>query len=124
MNRKWIAALALMVFASCSNAACSLSDIKVTSIKTKFVSKCSDEDCTVLQGAAMLQNSCAEPVGVQLQIIGFDQDGAAVSVEEFWPASVRNIPQGSYSFSLDQHLKYDPSIVKIELKAVNVEHWD
>ncbi|MQB14603.1 hypothetical protein DXU77_05695 [Pseudomonas lactis] len=124
MSKKLIAALALMGISSFSNAACSLSDITLTSVKTKFVSRCSAEDCIVLQGAAMIENKCSEAVGVQMQIIGLDQDGAAVTVDEFWPASIRNIPPGSYSFSLDQHLKYDPSIVKIELKVVNVEHWN
>ncbi len=77
-----------------------------------------------MQGAAMLENKCTESVGVQFQIIGYDDAGAPVAVDEFWPASIRNIPPGSYSFSLDQHLKYDPAITRIELKPIGIEHWD
>lgn len=120
---KIMVAVALMAFASVSNAACSLSDIKLTSIKAKFVNKCSTDSCFYLQGAAMLENSCAEPVGVQLKIIGYDKAGAPVAVNDFWPESTRNIPPGSYSFSLDQHLQYDPAISKIEIKSIRVEQW-
>ncbi|QLG94784.1 hypothetical protein HZF02_23830 [Pseudomonas yamanorum] len=120
---KYVLALALMTIASSSNAACSLSDIKLTSMKTKFVNKCSDSECIYLQGAAMLENKCAEPVGVQVQIVGYDKAGTAVATNEFWPASVRNIPPGNYSFSLDQHLKYDPSIENIALELIDVRKW-
>ncbi|MHC5194991.1 hypothetical protein ACYSUW_14650 [Pseudomonas frederiksbergensis] len=117
-------AVALVSLASVSNAACSLSDIRLTSVKAKFVNRCSTDACFYLQGAGMLENSCAESVGVQLKIIGYDKAGAPVAVNDFWPSSVQNIPPGSYSFSLDQHLKYDPAISKIELKTIRIEKWD
>lgn len=50
---KILVAVALMGFASASNAACSLSDIKLTTINAKFVNRCSPDACVYLQGAAM-----------------------------------------------------------------------
>lgn len=74
-----------------------------------------------MKGVAVLTNSCAEPVGVQVKIIGYDNAGSPVATRDLWPASVRNIPPGYYTFSLDQYLDYDPSIESIALEPIAVK---
>ena len=75
-----------------------MADIKITSMKAQFVKKCDAAACMVMQGVATLENNCAEAVGVQIQLTAYDASGSAVSTDEMWPASARNIPPGSYTF--------------------------
>ena len=114
---KYVVALAFLVATHLVYADCSVSDIKITSMKAKFVKQ-------LMQGVATLENNCAEAVGVQIQITAYDKDDSPVSTSELWPASVRNIPPGSYTFSLDQYLKYDPSISSFSLKPIDVRQWE
>jgi hypothetical protein len=120
---KYAVALAFLVATHLVYADCSVSDIKITSMKAQFVKKCDAAACTVMQGVATLANNCAEAVGVQVQIIAYDASGSPVSTDEMWPASVRNIPPGPYTFSLNQYLEYDPSITSFGLKPIDVTHW-
>jgi len=120
---KYVIALAFLGIAQLAQADCSLSDIKITSVKAKFVSTCSSVDCTHLRGVATLVNSCPEATGVQVQITAYDKHDAPVSTSENWPASVRNIPPGNYTFSLDQWLEFDPDIASFGLKPIDVHHW-
>ena len=76
-----------------------------------------------MKGVAVLTNNCAEAVGVQIKITGFDSTGAPVATRDLWPASVRNIPPGDYTFSLDQWLDYDPEIKKFGLQPIEVKQW-
>ena len=76
-----------------------------------------------MKGVAVLTNNCAEAVGVQIKITGYDGSGLPVATRNLWPASVRNIPPGDYTFSLDQWLDYDPEIKKFELKPIEVNQW-
>lgn len=68
----------------------------------------------------MLTNNCAEPVGVLVKITGYDGSGSPVATRELWPASVRNIPPGDYTFSLDQWLDYDPELKKLEYNPLRL----
>lgn len=120
---KYVVALAFLVTTHLVYADCSVSDIKITSMKAQFVKKCDADECMVMQGVATLENNCAEAVGVQIQITGYDASGSPVSTNELWPASIRNIPPGSYTFSLNQYLEYDPSITKFSLKPIDVNRW-
>lgn len=120
---KYVVALALLVTTNLVYANCSVSDIKITSMKAQFVKKCEAAECMVMQGVATLENNCTEAVGVQIQITGYDASGLPVSSNELWPASIRNIPYGSYTFSLNQYLEYDPSIAKFSLKPIDVNRW-
>ncbi len=115
--------LAVLAFPLHAGAACSVADIKIKSMKWGFANSCRASDCSIMKGVAVLTNSCAEPVGVQLKIIGFDSADNPVATRDFWPASVRNIPPGDYTFSLDQHLDYDPSITSISIEPINVKPW-
>jgi len=120
---KYVVALALMTTTHFAYATCSVSDIKITSMKAQFASKCSSPECTYLHGVAVLENSCAEAIGVKVQMTGYDQSGSPVYTNELWPASIRNIPPGSYTFSLDQYLPYEPSITHFDLKPIDVNRW-
>jgi hypothetical protein len=120
---KYVVALALMTTTHFAYATCSVSDIKITSMKAQFASKCSSPGCIYLHGVASLENSCAEPIGVKVQITAYDKSGSPVATDERWPASIRNIPPGSYTFSLDQYLQYEPSITHFDLKPIAIEKW-
>lgn len=120
---KYVVALVLLAVSQLVQADCSVSDIKITSFKAKFVNTCGSVDCTHMTGVATLVNSCAEATGIQIQITAYDNQDSPVSTSEHWPASVRNIPPGSYTFSLDQWLEYDPRITSFGLKAIDVNQW-
>ncbi|UEL21920.1 hypothetical protein K6106_18025 [Pseudomonas fluorescens] len=120
---KLVVALGLLAVSQLVQADCSVSDIKITSVKAKFVNTCGSADCTHMTGVATLLNNCAEATGVQVQITAYDKLDSPVSTVEHWPASVRNIPPGSYTFSLNQWLEYDPAISSFGLKAIDVNKW-
>jgi len=76
-----------------------------------------------MKGVGVLANQCSEPIGVQLKITGYDKAGAPVATRELWPASVRNIPPGDYTFSLDQWLAHDPEIKTFDVVPVAIRKW-
>jgi len=123
INMRLIIALLLVALPASARAACALSDITIESIKARFVDECGRSSCTSMKGIAVLVNRCAEPVGVQLKITGYDRAGTPIASRDLWPASVRNIPPGDYPFALDQWLKYDPQIKAIGLTPINIRHW-
>jgi hypothetical protein len=103
---------------------CAASDITIKSSKARFVSECSARSpCYGLKGVAVLVNNCSEPIGVQVKITGLDKDGNPVATRNLWPASIRNIPPGEYTFSLDTWLDYDPSIKTFQLAPIDVKRW-
>lgn len=104
-------------------AVCTLSDISIKSVKAKFVDECKTRQCISMKGVAVLTNRCSEPIGVQVKITGYDKAGAPVATRELWPASVRNIPPGDFTFSLDQWLDYDSEMKKFDVVPVAVKQW-
>ena len=104
-------------------AGCAPSDISIKSMKAKFVDECRTTSCPYMKGVAVLTNGCSEPIGVQLKITAYDKAGAPVAARELWPASVKNIPPGDYTFSLDTWLDYDPEINTFEIAPVAVKRW-
>ena len=120
---KYIVALVFLALSQMVQADCSVSDIKITSVKAKFANTCGSADCTHMTGVATLVNNCAEATGVQIQITAYDKDDSPVSTDERWPASIRNIPPGSYTFSLNQWVEYDPMIASFGLKVIDVNKW-
>lgn len=118
-----IVAVCLLTFVHAANAACSISDIDIKSLKAQFVNECQLSPCIYMKGVAVLTNRCRGPVGVQVKITGYDKSGSPVATRELWPASIRNIPPGDYPFSLDHYLDYDPSIKKFDLTVVEVKQW-
>lgn len=102
---------------------CSVDAINIKSVKFGFVDECRRSACPVMRGVAIITNGCAEAVGVEIKITGLDASGAPVSTRELWPASVRNIPPGDYTISLDQYLPYDGRIKSITLAPIRVKQW-
>ena len=113
----------ILAFVHAANAACSISDIAIKSMKARFVDECQRSPCVYMKGVAVLTNRCKEPVGVQVKITGYDKSDSPVATRELWPASIRNIPPGDYTFSLDQYLDYDPSIKRFDLTPIEVKQW-
>lgn len=118
-----ILVVVLLVLTNPVWAACNLTDIRIKSMKAKFVDKCTRSPCIYMKGVAVLTNHCAEPVGVQIKITAYDGAGSPVATRDLWPASIRNIPPGDYTFSLDQWLDYDPEVKKFELTPIEVKQW-
>jgi hypothetical protein len=102
---------------------CSLSDISIKSVKARFENQCQASQCIIMKGIAVLTNRCADPIGIQIKITGYDKTGAPVATHDLWPASVKNILPGDYTFSLDQYLDYDPSIKKFDVIPIDIRHW-
>ena len=121
---KILALLPLILSANLAYAECLVSNIKIKSIKTEFISKCKTRDCFHLNGVAVLDNQCKESIGVQIKSIAYDIKGSPVSVEQFWPASVENINTGEYIFSMNWKHQYDPAIHRIEIKPIKVKKWN
>lgn len=117
-----VAALTWSV-ATTASAACQVSDITIKSIKTRIEDPCSRSACPHLAGVGVLVNRCGEAVGVQVQVTGLDAKGEPVSTNELWPASVRNIPPGEYTFSLNHYLKPDRRIKTIQVRPIDVRRW-
>lgn len=104
-------------------AGCTTSDISIKSMKARFVDECRASSCPYMKGVAVLTNGCQEPIGVQLKITAYDKAGAPAATKDMWPASVKNIPPGDYTFSLDTWLDYDPEIKTFEITPVAVNRW-
>ena len=102
---------------------CTVSNISVITTHVEWKDACRISKCITLRGAATLTNHCAIPVGVQIKINGFDKAGIPVASRDLWPASINNIPPGNYTFSIDQWLEYDSSIVNFELLPISVKVW-
>lgn len=116
--------IAALLLACCSSAmACSVSDIEIKSMRARFVDPCRTRSCASMQGVAVLRNKCAQAVGVEVKISGYDAKGQVLATRELWPASVRNIPPGEYEFSLDTWLDYDPAMKRFALSVVSVKRW-
>jgi hypothetical protein len=109
--------------ASNAVAGCSLDDISIKSVKAKFVDECRASSCYYMKGVGVLTNGCSEPIGVQVKITAYDKDGAPLATRELWPASVKNIPPGDYTFSMDTWLDYDPAIAKFGVSPIDIRRW-
>lgn len=75
-------------------------------------------------GVAVLNNKCKESIGVQVKVTSFDISGVPVSTNEFWPASIRNIEPSAYVFSMDNKLRYNSLIHRIEAKPIDIRKWE
>ncbi|MFP9515674.1 hypothetical protein AB6D49_07270 [Pectobacterium brasiliense] len=98
---------------------CDVSKITVTSFNAGF----NRDESEYLRGAATIYNGCNHPVGVQMKISSYGRDRNIISVQDFWPANIDNIPVGEYSFSLDMKLRYDQRIESFRLTPVSITEW-
>lgn len=101
-------------------SSCSVSDVKITVHRWRFVNRCTLSDCSALNGAATLEHSCRYPISVEVQITGLDKHGTPVATRQLWPFSVNKVGSGQHPFSLDQYLEYDRDIRSITVVPVSV----
>ena len=102
---------------------CSPADIEIKSLMVKFVDACRTSACLYMKGAAVLNNRCSVPVGVQIKITAYDNSGSPIASRDLWPAATDNIPPGDYTFSLDSWLDYDPGMASVEVSPISVKQW-
>lgn len=102
---------------------CTVEKIDVVSVEAGFVDECRRTPCPSFKGAGVLNNRCTIPVGVQLKITGLDSSGKTIAVRDLWPNSIRNIPPGEYSFSMDQWLDHDPRMKTFEVEVIETKVW-
>ncbi len=107
--------------AQAQKTGCAVSDIVVKSSKARFENVAGQN---YMRGVAVLTNRCTEAVGVQLQMTALDAKGNPVATRELWPASIRNIPPGDFTFSLDHWLPYDRAMKSFTLSPVEVKRWN
>lgn len=102
---------------------CSVSQIEIVSTDGSFVDECTTRSCATFKGVGVLKNKCPIPIGVQIQITGTDSGGKPISSRELWPASVRNIPPGDYTFSMDGYIEPDPRVDSFTVQVVDIREW-
>ena len=100
---------------------CPRSAIRIKSMQARVVDECKRTPCPAMRGVAVLTNTCADPVAVQLKIVGLDRSGQPVATRDFWPASTSDIPPGDYTLSLDHALDPDPRLHSYTLEPIRVE---
>jgi len=120
LNHKAVLFVALAMTQSVY-ATCKLADIELKVFRASFVNDCRASPCYSLKGVAVLTNKCNQATGVELQIIGYDEDKIPVATRNLWPASVNNIAPGDYTFSVDSWLEYNPSIKSFTLQPVRIQ---
>jgi hypothetical protein len=106
-----------------STLGCSPSDIEIKSLVVKFVDACRTSSCLYMKGAAVMNNRCSVPVGVQIKITAYDNSGSPIATRDLWPADTDNIPPGDYTFSLDSWLDYEPGMASVEVSPISVKQW-
>ena len=69
-----------------------------------------------------LKNNHIISVGVQLQATAYDKQGKIIDVQEFWPASIRNIPAGDvYPYKYYFNVK---EVYRATIRVIEVRVWD
>lgn len=70
-----------------------------------------------------VRNNNRVAAGVKLQVIARDSAGRVIDSEEFWPASILNIPPGT-SEPIGYPATDKPDAVKFELRIIDAHVWD
>lgn len=104
-------------------ARCTINRIEIVSTDGGFVDECRTRSCATFKGVGVLRNNCPIPVGVQIKITATDASGRPVSSRDLWPASVRNIPPGDYTFSMDGYIDHDPQIESFRVQVIDIREW-
>jgi hypothetical protein len=69
-----------------------------------------------------VRNNGSAAAGVELQIIVRDARGDVMGSEDFWPASVDNIPP-SGTWPVSYHLPVSSGYSKVELRVIGASVW-
>lgn len=71
-----------------------------------------------------IRNLCPTAVGAELQITFKDKSGAVSDVDEFWPASTRNIASGgAYPFAKTYETRHGAIGLPTETAIIDVRQW-
>ncbi|MFC0227401.1 hypothetical protein [Serratia aquatilis] len=103
------------------NDVCLMDKIEVTYIDFKRFS-IYENGPKSWRGSASIKNKCRDSIGVQIRQVAVDKNGNPISVENYWPASINNIPPGRYDFSL-KPIPYDERIVNFIVTPESIRKW-
>jgi hypothetical protein len=70
-----------------------------------------------------VRNNGSIAAGVQLQAIMRADNGDVVGSDDFWPASISNIPPGG-TWPISTYLSPQGKFSKVELRVIGVNVWD
>jgi hypothetical protein len=102
---------------------CDISKIKIDITNFSFENSCQHSDCTSMKGAAIITNNCSIPIGVEVQITGYNKNNTPIATQKYWPNSINNLPVGQTVISLDQRLDYSPEISTITLTPTHTKQY-
>lgn len=69
-----------------------------------------------------LTNNCSEPTGVELRVTLYGADNAVLDTNNFWPASMSNIPPKS-RYPVKTMLTYQDGIKRFDVRVESVRRW-
>lgn len=95
--------------------ACQTSDIAIEKLNGRV-----DGDYVYITGR--LVNKCAQATGVQVKLTVYDKAGGILSVNDFWPASIDNIPARS-DFPFQYMVRRQPGMAKYEARVISTNVW-
>ncbi len=106
-----LAALSAPAFAQLS--ACKVNDVAVEKLARRV-----EGNITHITGQVV--NKCPQAVGVHIRVALNDSTNSPLMVQDFWPASVKNIPAKA-SFPFDSVFRNAPAgVVKFEARVLEV----
>ena len=111
---KTVVPICMVLLLSHEAVACSVGDIKIKQWSWHI-----DSGYSIVVGE--VTNTCAEPTGVQLQVIYRDASGGVVDVDEGWPASTNNIPPGDYAFKMMS--RAIAQVKAADIRVIAVQRW-
>jgi hypothetical protein len=122
------------VFARHAAAACLVSSLSISSalgcspsdiaVKQADWHKTTDagQGRTFVEIVGEITNNCAEPAAAEVQATFRDRSDKVVAVDEFWPASTRNIAaHASYPFSRTNII--DASAYTMSVSVIDTRKW-
>lgn len=70
-----------------------------------------------------LKNNSSVATGVQIQAIARDKQGRIIDSEEWWPASISNIPSGAI-WPINKTISDKENIETVEVSVIDVNVWE
>jgi hypothetical protein len=98
-----------------SPPSCSRADITIDKLRGR------SDEFGYAHVTGRVKNGCAEAIGVQLKATFYGKNDEILSVQDFWPASVSNIPaRSSYPFEWMERVN---GFQKYTVEVINVKTW-
>lgn len=109
--------LSTAVGVAIAHAECSIDDFELSRPKI------TEPDKGYLRVTGILINHCAEPAGVQLRLVQKSATGDILNVDNFWPASTKNLaPNEEFPFAVLLEGMGGPESARF-LSVVDSTHW-